>query len=196
MADDRIGPLRKEFGGRATKTFATEQRRNTCTIVSEKHLQDVLTPSEMISAVKGRTVIVTTSDGRAVSIGRIKVNPVDKASQVSPVSIAFETETMRCELGVPVGKVEALHNSDDGEHLRYTLPSGDTVWIPDVPIRSVLPAEPIVETFPLPPPTTKPTPSNTPAAPASLSPTRKLTIERTRAALDRLLRNMAPPADK
>jgi hypothetical protein len=155
-------------------------------------LRRVRDPGEMIKNLDGRSVIVATAGGQRVSIGRVKVSAIDERSQTSFVSITFETETMRCELGVPSAKLDALCRSDDGEYLRYSLPPGDAVWLPRPLPLPPASGEPVIETFALPEaPAALPVPA-VPTTPVRKNP-RKLTIADTRNALNRLLRNVNSP---
>lgn len=107
---------------------------------------------EELSALDGRTVLLKTRSGTPVSLGHLRVEPVDDLRAGRRVFVQFETETMQCILGVPAARLADLPRTWDGAMYTYTLPSADSLWIPaKEPGRSSLPAgAPIIEAFPPP----------------------------------------------
>lgn len=106
-----------------------------------------------ISELDGRAVLITTSRGAPVSIGRIKVTHYSLGVVGARVDLQFETESMSCILGVPSEKLQTLIQTWNGEVYIYRLPPGDQLWVSDdAQTREPTSAntEPIVETFPLP----------------------------------------------
>jgi hypothetical protein len=98
-----------------------------------------------------RGVIVTTHSGVAIGMGSLRVS--DVLGEFLRVDLHFETPSMRCVLGVPAVRLESLALTWDGAAYRYSLPSGDKVWMPQEDVgRSSAPSAPIIESFALPPP--------------------------------------------
>jgi len=147
-----------------------------------------------VAAIDGRTVLVLAADGAPVSIGRVSVKAMHHDSRTSPVSIRFETEALRCEFGVPSEKIDALTQSSAGEHLAYRLPIGDAFGVEKPAQRADIVTAPIIETFPLPDRAILAAapqlhlPPKPPAASASEK------LQKTGAAVDKLMRAAAPPA--
>jgi len=145
-----------------------------------------------VVAINGRTVLVMTAEGSPVSVGRVTVKPIDNDSRLSPVTITFETEAMRCELGVPSDKIDALAQSAAGDHLAYRLPPGDAFRFVDTTRRSELATDPIIETFPLPGPVIATTalPPQVAKTPTTVAAEK---LQKTGAAVHKLIRDVAPP---
>jgi len=152
----------------------------------------MITLADHIVALNGRTVMVISADGIPVSIGRVTVNSIDSDSRASPVTITFETHAIRCELGVPASKIDALSQSRAGEHLAYRLPPGNAFNFSVRPPSQHAVTEPVIETFPL--PERGPAQSTAPAPLAAKSPTAVAAekLKKTSAAVDRLIRDVAP----
>jgi hypothetical protein len=107
---------------------------------------------EELAALDGRTILLKTLAGTPVSLGRLRVEPQDDLRAGRRVSVLFETETMHCVLGIPAARLNDLPRTWDGSMYTYTLPSGDSLWMPakEPHRRDLPPAAPIVEAFPPP----------------------------------------------
>lgn len=109
-------------------------------------------PSDPYAVLDAKPVVITTSSGVAVSIGKIKVTRFTLGTTGARIDLHFETEHMSCVLGVPSEKVPRLIQSWNGESYRYQLPAGDRVWLPE----SAQPQKPdenvaaTIESFPIP----------------------------------------------
>lgn len=106
----------------------------------------------------GQRVIIVTPSQRAVSVGKLRLSAESPADAVPRLNLQFETETMCCVMRIPIERVEELAGTWNGDMYRYGLPSGEQVWLPPAvpPSPTETPANPIIETYPLPISATRP----------------------------------------
>ena len=115
-------------------------------------------PTPQIRALNGQLVTIVTASGAPVSMGRVRVTLAPPAAP--RVELVFKTEKLNCTLLLDGDDVNTVFASFDGERYKYTLPSGDEIWLAHVSDRPAPPKEPDpappaptahVETYPLPP---------------------------------------------
>jgi len=86
------------------------------------------------------------------------------------VELTFETELIRCTIGVPAGRLAELVASLDKGHYSYRLPPGEQVWFAPADREALLPpGDAIVETFAIP---------KTQPLPVAVQPLRKISVTR------------------
>lgn len=108
--------------------------------------------SDPFTVLDSKPVVITTSGGAAVSVGKIKVTRFTLGTTGARIDLHFDTEQMSCVLGVPSEKVPRLIQSWNGETYRYQLPAGDHVWLRDTPQPPAIDTniEATIESFPIP----------------------------------------------
>jgi hypothetical protein len=107
---------------------------------------------DQLLALDEQPVTVITHLGRVISIGRLSLAKNMENGGHPRVELTFETEQLRCTMGVPAARLEELVASLEGGHYRYRLPAGEQLWFsPGDPPSPLQPGSAaIVETFALP----------------------------------------------
>ena len=77
----------------------------------------------------GRPVLVVTSAGSPVSVGKFSIIHPDFIGQPDRLELAFETDSLACRLRVSSDKIAEIKASWTGEMFRYVLPAEDKVWL-------------------------------------------------------------------
>lgn len=108
--------------------------------------------SDELRAMDRKAVVVVTGSGRVISVGSLRLSEASLAEATPRLDLHFETETMRCVMRVPAGRVEEMARSWSGDMFRYVLPSGEHIWLPpsDPNYKTVPPEGPVIETYPVP----------------------------------------------
>lgn len=106
-----------------------------------------LTPAQ-IRELHERGAVVLNHEGQVISMGRLIVPQLGQGDTSLRVELNFETEEMRGTFRIPVTRLDELAASWDGAVYRYRLPPGNQRWIrPTAIMETLLPTEPIIETF-------------------------------------------------
>jgi hypothetical protein len=112
--------------------------------------------NEEIQDLDGKPVCIVTQRRVPISFGRISVSHRLEGTAGLRVELNFQTETMSCSLGLPLGRIEELKQTFNGDHYTYCITAGDAFWLAEPTTfgltddaRAIAADKPLVATYPV-----------------------------------------------